>query len=72
MTEFTQSEQSGNCGLAASAQLLTVTETAAMLNMSVRWVFKQCAQGSLPRVKLGRSTRLRLSDVLALMNGGVH
>lgn len=48
-------------------QLLTVKEAAQLLACSEAAIRKWLYQGKLPVVKLGRLTRLRLSDVEALV-----
>lgn len=52
-------------------RLLTVKEAAELLACSEAAVRKWIYQQRLPKVKVGRLTRLRQSDVEALVNGGV-
>ena len=51
-------------------RLLTVREVADLLGVSVRLVNRFLATGKLDRVKLGRATRVRLTDVTQLMREG--
>ncbi len=52
-------------------RLLTVPEVAECLGISVRLVNRLFATGELPRVKIGRAARARLSDVERIMAEGV-
>jgi len=52
-------------------RLLTVKEAAELLACSEAAVRKWIYQRRLPKVKVGRLTRLRLSDVEALVSGGL-
>ena len=53
--------------------LLTVSETAAILNVSVRTVRRLIATEPVPAVSIGRSVRLRPRDIRRLIaEGGVH
>jgi len=52
-------------------RLLTVKEAAELLACSEAAVRKWIYQQRLPKVKVGRLTRLRQSDVEALVNGGL-
>lgn len=49
--------------------LLTIAETAKLLNVSVRTVRNMLADGRLEAVKVGSCTRLRRADVDALVVG---
>ena len=51
-------------------RLLTVKEAAAILRVSVRFVNQRFSTGVLERVKLGRATRIRLSDITQVMREG--
>lgn len=51
-------------------RLLTVKEAAELLRVSVRFVNQRLSTGVLERVKLGRATRVRLSDVLRVTREG--
>ena len=53
-------------------RLLTVREVAKMLGVSVRLVNRLFATGQLPRVKIGRAARARLSDVNRIMAQGAE
>jgi len=49
-------------------RLLTVSEVAAILACSKKWVYRKCASGVLPHLRLGsllRFDRLRLEEWLA-------
>lgn len=52
-------------------RLLTVPEVAEVLRVSVRLVNRLFATGELPRVKIGRAARARLSDVERIIAEGV-
>jgi excisionase family DNA binding protein len=52
--------------------LLTVGETAAILNVSARTIRRLIASGAIPAVSIGRSVRLRPRDIGRLIaEGGV-
>lgn len=53
-------------------RLLRVDEAAAILGISERQVRRLAATGDLDRVKLGRATRVRLSDVRRLIERGAE
>lgn len=55
---------------AADDRLLTVAEAASLLRLSRRKMFALLASGMLPRVKIGRSTRVRLSDAMTVVRKG--
>lgn len=49
-------------------KLLTIAETAELLQMSTSWIYKQTCARSIPFVKIGRSVRFdpaRLREWLA-------
>jgi excisionase family DNA binding protein len=48
-----------------ATMLLTVEETATQLRIARRRVFEMIRDGSLPSVKIGRSRRIRSSDLAA-------
>lgn len=52
-------------------RLLTVRETAGLLAVSVRLVNRLFSTNQLPRVKIGRAARARLSDVERIIAKGV-
>jgi excisionase family DNA binding protein len=52
-------------------RLLTVKEAAELLSCSEAAIRKWIYQRRLPRVKVGRLTRLRQSDVDALVSKGL-
>lgn len=52
-------------------RLLNVREVADMLGVSVRLVNRLFATNQLPRVKIARAARARLSDVERIMAEGV-
>ena len=56
---------------ATQDRLLTVPEVAEILGVSVRLVNRLFSTGELPRVKIGRAARARLSDVERIMVEGV-
>ena len=51
-------------------RLLKATEAAELLGLSVRMVHRLVATGDLPKVKLGKAARFRLSDIEVLMEEG--
>jgi excisionase family DNA binding protein len=53
-------------------RLVTVKEAAELLACSEAAVRKWIYQQRLPKVKVGRLTRLRQSDVEALITGGLE
>ena len=53
-------------------RLLAVREVAEMLGVSARLVNRLFATGELPRVKIGRAARARLSDVQRIIIEGVE
>ena len=55
-----------------TGRLLTVKEAAELLACSEAAVRKWIYQQRLPKVKVGRLTRLRLSDVEALISDGLE
>ena len=63
---------STNLGLVPNAddRLLTVAEASTLLHLSRRKTFDLLACGDLTRVKIGRSTRIRLSDAMRIVKGG--
>ena len=48
-----------------ATMLLTVEETAAQLRIARRRVFAMLRDGTLPSVKIGRSRRIRSTDLTA-------
>jgi len=44
-------------------QWVTTKQAAAHLGVSESFVFKGCASGAIPHVKIGRALRFRLSDL---------
>ncbi len=53
-------------------RLLRVPEVAAILGVSERQVRRLAVAGVITRVKLGRSTRVRLSDVRRIVEHGAE
>ncbi len=51
-------------------RLLKACEAAELLGLSVRMIHRLVSTGDLPKVKLGKAARFRLSDVQALMQSG--
>lgn len=53
-------------------RLISVSQAAGVLGVSVQTVRSMIATGRLPAIKLGESsTRVRECDVVALVKGGV-
>ena len=48
-----------------ATMLLTVEETAAQLRIARRRVFAMLRDGTLPSIKIGRSRRIRSTDLAA-------
>jgi excisionase family DNA binding protein len=53
-------------------RLMTVKQAAEFLACSEAAIRKWMYQRRLPRVKVGRLTRLRLSDLESFVSGGPH
>lgn len=70
MTPETPKDQSPGRN-APQDRLLTVREVSGLLGVSVRLVNRLFATGELPRVKIGRAARARLSDVQRIIATGV-
>ena len=51
----------------SGALLLTIPETCESLQISRMAVYRLLESGDLRRVKIGRSVRIRVEDVLALI-----
>jgi excisionase family DNA binding protein len=49
--------------------MMTLEEVAAAGRVSVRTVMRESKRGNLPVVKLGKSTRIRATDLAAWLNG---
>ena len=54
------------------SQLVTVKDAAIQLSCSEAAIRKWIYQGKLPRVKVGRLTRLRQRDIDSLINDGLE
>ena len=52
-------------------QLVTVEDAARMLSCTPAAIRKWLSQGRLPRVKVGRLTRLRVQDLAAVTAKGL-
>ena len=50
-------------------QLLTVDETAAALRVSTQFVYRHAHDGDLPSVSVGKSVRIKVSTVRAIIDG---
>lgn len=61
-----------HCGLARSypPRLVTVTEAAQILSISVRSAWRLISTGELSSVKLGRSTRVKVESIDRLIERG--
>jgi excisionase family DNA binding protein len=53
-------------------RLVTIAEASALLRMSSRKIFLLLQTGEIPRVKIGRSTRIRLSDAMRIVRSGLQ
>lgn len=51
-------------------RLLKIEEVKEITTLSIRTIFVLAATGVLPRVKIGRASRYRLSDVMQLVEHG--
>lgn len=49
--------------------LVSVPELAEYLDVKCSWIYAQSAAGSIPRVRVGRYIKFRLSDVLCWLEG---
>lgn len=66
------SANSSGDGMADSSdRLMKPSETAGMLAVSVRTLWRLASKGELRTVRIGKSVRFCLSDVLAIMHRGV-
>lgn len=52
-------------------QLLTIRQVSALTGMSTRWIGRRLSDGRIARIKLGRSTRIRLSEVKPIIERGM-
>ena len=52
-------------------QLVTVDDAAQMLSCTKAAIKKWLSEGRLPRVKVGRLTRIRVSDIADVMTHGL-
>lgn len=50
-------------------QLLTVEEAASALRVSTQFIYRHAHDGDLPSVSVGKSVRIRVSTVRAIING---
>ncbi|MEE9130021.1 MAG: helix-turn-helix domain-containing protein [Phycisphaerales bacterium] len=55
---------------ASSDRLLNTQQAAEILGCSTRMIHRLVASCDLPKVKIGKAARFRLSDVEALMQKG--
>ena len=53
-------------------RLIKAAEAARLLDVSLRMVYRLIATGGLPRVKIGKATRFRMSDIESLMQRGAE
>jgi excisionase family DNA binding protein len=51
------------------AQLLTVEEAAAALRVSPQFIYRHAHDGDLPSVSVGKSVRIKVSTVRAIIEG---
>ena len=56
-----------NVPSAGEREFLTITEVAHMLNLSTTTIWRHVRRGDLKAVKIGRSYRIRRSDLDALL-----
>lgn len=54
---------------AVLAQLLTVEEAAAALRVSPQFIYRHAHDGDLPSVSVGKSVRIKVSTVRAIIEG---
>jgi len=50
-------------------ELLTVEEAARALRVSVQFIYRHAHDGDLPSVSVGKSVRIKVSAVRAIMDG---
>lgn len=67
---LSRTDAAGSSG--SEDRLMRPEEVAKMLGISVRNVWRLRSDGYLPAVKIGRSTRFRLSHVEHLLRAGTH
>jgi excisionase family DNA binding protein len=53
-------------------RLLTVAETAAVLNVSVKTVRRRIELGQIAVVRIGRSVRVQLTELRRFQNANLH
>jgi excisionase family DNA binding protein len=51
------------------AQLLTVEEAATALRVSPQFIYRHAHDGDLPSVSVGKSVRIKVSTVRAIIDG---
>lgn len=51
------------------AQLLTVEEATAALRVSPQFIYRRAHDGDLPSVSVGKSVRIKVSTVQAIIEG---
>ena len=51
------------------AELLTVDEAAQALRVSVQFIYRHANDGDLPSVSVGKSVRIKVSTVRAIIEG---
>lgn len=54
------------------AQLLTVEEAAAALRVSPQFIYRHAHDGDLPSVSVGKSVRIKVSTVRAIIEGDLE
>lgn len=52
------------------AALLRVSEVAAIISISERWIWERIASGEIPVVRVGKLVRIRRADVDAFARTG--
>ena len=55
--------------MAELAHLLTVEEAAAALRVSPQFIYRHAHDGDLPSVSVGKSVRIKVSTVRAIIEG---
>jgi excisionase family DNA binding protein len=63
-------QNSTGLGLVRSPVLLTVREAAELLRVRPVTVYRLCARGVLPHVRVSNAIRIRAEDLEQLLRGG--
>ena len=70
--DYAMTRESQNPTSTVADRLLSPHQAAELLGVSVRTMYRLVTTGDLPKVKLRKSARFRLSDVQALIQRGAE